>query len=152
MTIQTNDKIFGLLTQYQNCDWEFEFYSDALSENLIISIEAGDTGLNEKPSENVYTSFIWFRDNQDFFRQVLEKTIFNIYQERFEAFRDGLGDDADNSASMITDSSNIWHLISKPKLLFLSDFADISISFETTWDPEHGITVLIENGKVVLVE
>lgn len=83
---------------------------------------------------------------------MVEKAIFNEYQSRIEDFRDGWGESADEKAPYLTNSEDIWKLVSNPKIAFLSDFAELSVFFETIWDSEHGITVLIEDKAVVLVE
>lgn len=151
LTRELDDDIFGSLTKYQNGDWGFSFYTKAFEKELDISIEAGDD-FTEKPSDDNYESFLWFRDNQSDFKTIVEKAIFDTYQSRIEDFRDGWGESADEKVPYLTNSEDIWKFASNPKVVFLSDFADLSVFFETTWDSEHGITVLIEDKAVVLVE
>lgn len=151
MSIKTNDEIFGHLTQYQNGDWEFNYFVDALNKELEISIEASDDS-NGKPNESTYNFFLWFRENQNSFRDLLESAIFKSYTDRIEGFRDGWGSSANKQAPFLSESKEIWNLLSNPKITFLSDFADASVFFETSWDKEHGITVLIKNEKVICIE
>ena len=52
----------------------------------------------------------------------------------------------------ISNSEEIWKLLSKPNIWLSNEYIDLSISFETTWDPEHGITFLFKNEKLFKIE
>ena len=152
MAIDTQDDTFGLLTQYQSCDWEFEFSSEYLGKGLTIFIEGSEAEMGDFPQPEVYESFKWFRDNQLAIKNAVEKRIFKEYQGLYEEFRQAWGNEADEHVPNITLESDIWKLIKQPNISFYCDYCDFGIHWRTTWDPEHGITLFFKEGEIIGTE
>lgn len=145
------DPVFGVLTQYQSGDWEFRYCSELFGETLAIGIEA-DANESEKPTEDTYRVFNWFSENQSSLRELIENVSFAHYQNILPEVRKSWGAEADARAPRLSAPNEIWELLSTPRVVLLSEGADLSISLETTWDPEHGLTFLFMDGNLVHVE
>lgn len=152
MAIDLQDDTFGLLTQYQSCDWEFEFSSEYLGSGLIIFIEGSEAEMGDLPRSEVYESFKWFRDNQLEIKNAAEKRIFKEYRNLYKKFRDAWGNEADKYVPNIASESDIWKLIQRPNISFYCDYCDFGIHWQTTWDPEHGVTLFFKRGEIIGIE
>ena len=152
MAIDIQDDTFGRLTQYQNCDWEFEFSSKYFGNDLTIIIEGGEAEMGDLPEREVYESFKWFRDNQLEIKNVVEKRIFKEYQCSYQEFRQAWGNEADDHVPNITLESDIWGLVKQPSISFYCDYCDFGNHWRTSWDPEHGINIFFKNGEIINVE
>ena len=153
MALDIQDSIFGTLTKYQGGEWEFEYDSVLFDQTLKITIEADENPDSEKPNESIYVAFQWFHDNQKALRKIIEDTIFKHYKSIFEEIHQAWGEEeADLKAPNISTPAEIWNLVCNPEVWLHSEYADLSIIFETTWDPEHGVTLMFKNGEVIRVE
>ena len=152
MTINIQDDTFGLLTQYQNCDWEFTFSSEYFGHGLTIFIEGSYAEIGDLPEPEVYKSFKWFCDNQLEIKKIAEKRIFEQYRDSYDVFRQAWGNEADKHVPNITLASDIWSLVKNPNISFYCDYCDFGIRWQTSWDPEHGINLLFRNGEIIRVE
>ena len=149
MTIDVHDSTFGLLVQYRNCDWKFDFSSSFFGKGITITIEGSESKMGDLPPPKVYESFKWFRDNQQEIKKASGKRIFKEYQDVYQEFRQAWGNEADKHVPNITLENDIWGLIQKPNIWFYCDYCDFGIHWQTAWDPEHGITLFFKNGKII---
>lgn len=154
MAKDIEDPVFGTLTKWQNGDWEFKYYSAMLDRELEITIEAGDDYDRELPDERIYSIFKWFNENQIKLKTTIKNAAFSHYQEVREEFHQAWGgnEEADEKVPIISNSEDIWNLISVKNVYLSTQYIDLSISFEATWDPEHGITFIFKNEKLFKIE
>jgi len=154
MAKDIEDPVFGTLTKWQDGDWEFKYYSNLFERELEITIEAGDEYDRELPEECIYSTFKWFHENQIELKATIEKAIFSYYQKVRDEFHQGWGggEEVDENVPVISNQEEIWKLISGPRVYLSTEYVDLSISFETTWDQEHGITLLFKNEQLFDIE
>lgn len=152
MTIQIQDETFGLVTQNSNCDWEFNHSSTLLGEDACITVEGSEANRGDRPSQDMYKAFEWFRDHQLAIKSLSEATIFEHYKKVFNQYRKGWGGKAEQRVPKINNKNEIWSLIQNPTVWFYCDYADFSIHWAAMWDSEHGVTLFFKDGKVIGVE
>tara|TARA_R110000868_G_scaffold99833_1_gene274618 strand:+ start:98 stop:553 length:456 start_codon:yes stop_codon:yes gene_type:complete len=151
MSKEVHDEVIGLMSQDVMGDWCFDFESSLFSRILNVTIEANDESDN-RPRKNQYEAYCWLKENEDKLKELLQSSIYQQYQNNLAEIRSSWGPEAEENAPILSDSAEIWVLLSKPDICLLSEYADICVHLETKWDPEHGVTVLIENGTVKRVE
>jgi len=148
-----SDKNIFVGFEKTSCDeGEFNFYSSAFKQEFVVSVELNYETEAYGPNEKQRETFVWFERSQNEIRRHLESVIFNIYCDSLPEIRSSWGIDADRYCPVLSDSSQIWSLLSKPKIGLLSEYADFFISFSASWDPEHGVTILFEDQKIKKIE
>jgi hypothetical protein len=83
-------------------------------------------------------------------RQILE-AMFSLYRDEYQAiYADAIGPEwADELAPKVNDVTAFEKLLSGPSIHL--DDRGLSVSYECTWDVEHGIGVRLEGAKIVAV-
>lgn len=151
MSKEIHDEVIGLLSQDVMGDWSFDFESGLFPKRLSVTIETNDES-DDRPSKNQYEAYSWLKENEDKLKQLLQSSIYQQYQNNLKEIRSSWGSEAEENAPILNDSAEIWALLYKPDICLLSEYADICVHLEAKWDPEHGVTVLIEKGTVKRVE
>jgi len=155
MLKRIEDPIIGQITILDDYVGEFDFLSSVFGGRLSVRIELIDSdGFTSvsMPSEKQRAIFDWFQNNQNDIFKSVENSVYEYYKGKIQIFHDAWGAEADSKAPHLSNSGEIWKLICNPSILIPSCFSDLTIMFSSSWDPEHGITVFFENGKVILIE
>ena len=84
----------------------------------------------------------------------VELAIFAYYNEVLPIYRDAMGDFADKLAPVLSDSSLIWDLLSSPSLFIAKEqrVSSFEYHFESRWDVEHGLRVIVRDGPIFAVD
>lgn len=127
--------------------WQTTLYFEIFDGEAKLSVYGEESG----PEEWQQSLFDKFYVSQGELKPKIYLAIFNYYQSVAPEYRAQLGDDYLDYAPDIQDVSEIKRLL-VPDSIFISDSSPeneaIGILFECSWEPEHGLGVLVKHGNI----
>lgn len=149
MPRQIQDPIFGELTFAFDPFWEGVISVPGIGEEVHLSIEAPESG----PEAHQREAFQTYLEKQGAITPRLEPAIAAYYRSVVDIYRQAIGPDyADELAPKLTKSSDVWGLLSFPGVFIPRQNPGekrIILTWECTWDVEHGFQVEIEGDEIV---
>ncbi len=145
------DPLFGPLSFDGYCTWQSRIGPSWLGEEIKVGV---DGTLEQPPGDLERRAFGQFLELHPSVRYPLERAIFAYYGEVIEIYRDAMGGYADELAPKLSDSSQIWRLLSSPSVFIPRQDEEWSFEylFETQWDVEHGLRVIVHEGPIFGVD
>jgi hypothetical protein len=157
-----NDPVFGPL-EFDGYTWQGQTGLLLLGEALRLGMEGTP---QQPPGDLERVAYQHFLALHASVQPTLEKAMFAYYLEVAPIYRDAMGDLADQLMPLFSDSSLIWKALSYPSVYVpLQDAgpetrADAGpetgwtyeYHFESEWDVEHGLRVIVRDGPVFGVD
>ena len=145
------DSVFGNLEFDGANFWDGLTGFSWLGEPLRLSIEGT---LERPPGDLERAVFQKFLELHTGIEKPVERAIFGYYNEVRPIYRDAMGDYADQLAPVLSTSSLIWPLLSYPSLCIpeQSETWSFEYHFESEWDVEHGLSVIVRDGPMFGVD
>lgn len=107
----------------------------------------------EYPTDKQSSIFKWFKEDLLNIKALISSSIFDHYNNQLSELRDAWGYEADVNAPVLSNENEIWKLLKLSNVLISGGwFNALFISLEVSWNPEHGITIMFENGKLIQIE
>jgi hypothetical protein len=149
-----NDPVFGPL-EFDGYTWQGQTGLQLIGEALRLGVEGT---LQQPPSDLECVAYQQFLTLHASVQPALEKAMFAYYLEVAPIYRDAMGDLADQLMPLFSDSSLIWKALSYPSVYVpLQDAGPetgwtFEYHFESEWDVEHGLRVIVRDGPVFGVD
>ena len=136
--------------EYDQGAWEGEVVFPVLGTDVLLVIDASE---HENPSDAQKEKLAWLAENIQQIYPSIEENVFAYYKSVFEVYRDALGEYADELMPLLSNSSEVWGVVTEPGIYIAPDYEgnEIHIEYECTFDVEHGLRVIIKNGKIARV-
>jgi hypothetical protein len=146
----TIDPVFGPL-EFDGYTWQGQTGLLLLGEALRLGV---DGTLQQPPGDLERVAYRHFLALQTGVQPALERAMFAYYLEVAPIYRDAMGEWADQLMPVFSDSSLIWKALSYPSVYVpLQDDAwTFEYHFESNWDVEHGLRVIVRDGPVFGVD
>ena len=144
-----NDPAFGEL--------EFDGYTWRGTTGLTLNGErvgvAVDATLETGPSDSQRAAFQGFLRMHEDLLAPLERMVFLEYTETMPIYRDAMGDLADELMPVLERPSQVWPMLTLPSVYVpvQADGPEFEYHFETGWDVEHGLKVIVRDGPTFAV-
>jgi hypothetical protein len=136
--------------EYDQGAWEGEVEFPVLGSDVLLVIDASE---HENPSDAQKANLAWLAENIKKIYPSIEESVFAYYKSVFDVYREALGEYAEELMPLLSKSSEVWGVVTEPGIYIAPDFEgnEIHIEYECTFDVEHGLRVIISNGKVTRV-
>jgi hypothetical protein len=136
--------------EYDQGAWEGEVEFPVLGRDVLLVVDASE---HENPSDAQKEKLDWLAKNIQLIFPSIEENVFGYYQSVFDVYREALGEYADELMPLLSRSSEVWDTVTEPGIYIGPDYQgnEIHIEYECTFDVEHGLRVVIINGKVARV-
>jgi hypothetical protein len=136
--------------EYDDVVWEGEVSFPVLGNDVLLVIDASE---HENPSNSQIEKLAWLAENIQQIYPSIEANIFTYYKSVFDVYRKALGEYSDELMPLLSNSSEVWGLVTEPGIYIAPDYEgnEIHLEYECTFDVEHGLRVIIKNGKVARV-
>jgi hypothetical protein len=146
----TIDPVFGPL-EFDGYTWQGQTGLQLLGEALRLGVEGT---LQQPPGDLERVAYRQFLSLHANVQTALERAMFAYYLEVAPVYRDAMGDLADQLMPLFSDSSLIWKALSYPSVYVpLQDAGwTFEYHFESGWDVEHGLCVIVRDGPVFGVD
>ncbi len=132
--------------EYTDGEWEAEVAFPILGDDILLVIDANE--LNG-PSDAQKKQLNWLYENIESLFPKVEKSIFNYYQEKFDIYREGLAEHADEFMPKLETQSEVWSHVFEPGIyISFDDDNEIHLEFECCFDEENGLRVIIKDGEI----
>jgi hypothetical protein len=148
--ITINDPVFGRLG-FDGYTWQGQTGLLLLGEALRLGV---DGTLDHPPGDLERVAYQQFLALHASLQPALERTMFAYYLKVAPVYREAMGDWADQLMPILSDSSLIWAALSYPSVYvpLQDDPWTFEYHFESNWDVEHGLRVIVRDGPVFGVD
>lgn len=149
-----NDELFGKLDYRLGYNGNSNIYLFNKNWQLRLKIKTAE---DQKISENQRLAYRQFRDNEKSLCEEIEKKIYEYYLSVFQEYRDMLDEDErDEITPIVSNEYEIARLVEPTTLMIDYDYKNgnpqrIGLIAEVSWEPSHGLGILIEDGSVTKV-
>jgi hypothetical protein len=154
----TIDPVFGPL-EFDGYTWQGQTGLQLIGEALRLGVEGT---LDQPPGDLERVAYQHFLALHASVQPALGKAMFAYYQEVAPVYRDAMGEWADQLMPLFTNSSLIWKALSYPLVFVplqktgldagLDAGWTFEYHFESNWDVEHGLRVIVRDGPVFGVD
>lgn len=152
-----NDPILGQLRF--DVFWEGAVGSTRLGDNVRLRVDTSEQpwlpNPGHPPSEAQRQAYTQFLGNEQGLLARVEQAIFDHYNRVKDHYREAGSHWTVEQVPDLQHNSQIWGLLSAPLIEIPPQEPSrsrITLAWNCSWDPEHGIRVSIENGEVIDVE
>ncbi|MFB2648578.1 DUF6985 domain-containing protein [Shewanella mangrovisoli] len=131
-------------------DLEGEISFPALGESVLFTIGLSGSGEIEQSHKD---SINWLYNNIELELPKIEEAIFLYYQRVLPDYHLGLGEYADELMPKLSAPNEVWNYVTEPGVFMLpeDEGGELHLEYECTFDVEHGLRVVIKNGKILRV-
>jgi hypothetical protein len=150
----TIDPVLGTL-KFDGSTWQGQTGLMMLDEALRLGV---DGTLDQPPGDLERVAYQQFLALHASVQPAIERAMFAYYLEVAPVYRDAMGDLADELMPLFSDSSLIWKALSYPSVYVphqgtgQDDSWSFEYHFESEWDVEHGLRVIVRDGPVFAVD
>ena len=137
--------------KYDGEIWEAELSFPMLGDGVLLSIESGNPNEISRHQKELLE---WIYINIEKVYPKVQKSVFIYYKENSETYRSALGEYADELMPIISNESEVWEYVSEPGIYISDDEEsnEIHLEYECSFDLEHGLRVVLENGSIKRVD
>lgn len=157
MAKSLRDPVFGELVF--DVFWCGHFRSVRLGGSVGLMIDTSEAewlpNPGHLPSDAQRACMTEFLAQEEALLQRVEHAVYTHYNRVKDAYRECRSGNTMEDVPELASPSEIWRLLEKPRLLIPPQEeggTSLKFGWNCSWDPEHGISVSIENGEVVDIE
>lgn len=148
-----NDVVFGEL-EYNKFFWiknekeVYNFFGKKFEINIKIDGEKDEE--IKSVQRNAYTEY---KNSLKKINLLIEETIYDYYQQECDEYRKMFEDEADLLAPIITNKDELSNLVTLTDIIIDNDDTNrvLIFLFETTWDIEEGIGLMLVNEEIKFI-
>ena len=148
-----NDVVFGEL-EYNKFFWiknekeVYNFFGKKFEINIKIDGEKDEE--IKSVQRNAYTEY---KNSLKEINLLIEETIYDYYQQECDEYRKMFEDEADLLAPIITNKDELSNLVTLTDIIIDNDDTNrvLIFLFETTWDIEEGIGLMLVNEEIKFI-